>query len=168
MEGGRVQEKEENGKEEVGEDGRHRWRKGEERGDRGYTGQDYRRAEIERRRGHNEEGTDSGIKDGHAPSQTANIRGDLNAKRGSKDVVRRRARNGQAEDPVDGDRRRVHRDEEGHDGRYHHLGPWRQGQGKGVAARGASDRGVRPDRGKSRGSNEDGGAEDGLDRHRGG
>jgi hypothetical protein len=55
MEGGRVQEEEENRKEEAGEDGRHSWGRNEERGDRGYTGQNHRCAETEYCHGHNKE-----------------------------------------------------------------------------------------------------------------
>nr|XP_033200251.1 uncharacterized protein LOC117162488 [Bombus vancouverensis nearcticus] len=55
-------------------------------------------APTQRRR--NEQRTVAGTQDGHAPSRTANIRGDSNAERGSKDIVRRRARSSQSEGPL--------------------------------------------------------------------
>jgi hypothetical protein len=85
MEGGRTKKEVEREEEEEGEHG-HRWRRGEERGDCDFTaGMDDGCAEIERHR-HNEEGTDVGIEDGHAPSRIANVRGDFNTERGNKDA----------------------------------------------------------------------------------
>ncbi|XP_033362993.1 uncharacterized protein LOC117241127 [Bombus vosnesenskii] len=55
-------------------------------------------APTQRRR--NEQRTVAGTQDGHAPSRTVNIRGDSNAERGSKDIVRRRARGSQSEGPL--------------------------------------------------------------------
>jgi hypothetical protein len=127
---------------------------------------DDKRPEIESHR-HNEEGTDTDIEDCHAPLRTANIRGDFNTERGNKDVVRRRACNGQAEDLAYGDQLRLRRHEEGHDGRYYHKGPGRKGQRKGVTVCDAPGRGTRTDHGKSHGTNEDGGAESDRDRHLG-
>lgn len=125
MEGGRIQEAEEDSR---------RWRRdGEERGDCGSTGErkpavtpskDDRRAEIERRR--NKQGTVASIEDRHAPSHTANIRGDSNTGRESKDVVCRCINNSQAEHPSYRDRRRVRGYEEGHDSRV----GWNSGGGR--------------------------------------
>jgi hypothetical protein len=83
MEGGGVQEEE---PEEERLDGRSR-RRGEESGDCGSTGKEDWRAENERYRYNNQKGADAGVEDGHAPSRTANIRGDSDFERGNKYVV---------------------------------------------------------------------------------
>jgi hypothetical protein len=101
MEGSRAQKEEEDRQEKAGENSR--LRGNEERDDHGYTGQNHRSAETECRHGCDKEDTGAGTKDGHAPPHTANIRGDCNAERGSKNVVRRCTRNGETEDPVDRD-----------------------------------------------------------------
>jgi hypothetical protein len=70
------------------------------------------------------EDTGTGTKDDRASPHTADIRGDRDAKRRCEYVVRRRARNGEGENPAHGDRCGVRRDAKSYDGRHNHKGPW--------------------------------------------
>jgi hypothetical protein len=108
MEGDSVQRGAKGGGEDEG--GNCRWGSGEKRGKGcgsntiGETSavtatprKDDGRAKTEQRRRHNEERADVDIEEGHAPSHTANIRGDSNVRRGIKYVLRRGDSHRQAE-----------------------------------------------------------------------
>jgi hypothetical protein len=66
-------------------------------------GKDDGTTQTEQRRSCNENRTDVGIEDGHAPSHTATVCGDPYAQRGSKNDICRNNSHGQTEHPPHGD-----------------------------------------------------------------